>query len=308
VESGRREPPDPVAGDEVPNHDGIEVSLPSFELLTLLQKEVRMTLPFAQPSFPEVYEQALVPPLFSPWADPLLDAVGLAPGSRVLDVACGTGIVARRAKARLGATGTVLGVDVNPGMLAVARRVAPEIQWREGSATALPLQKEEAFDVVTCQQGLQFVADKAAAARELHRALAPKGRLAVSTWRRDDDFTVLRELRRVAEHHVGMIDDRRHSFGEPGPIEELLRDVDFRDVRSQTQTRTIRFSDGALFCRLNAMALVGMGAAAKDLNDDERERLVDAIVLDSGPIITAHSGAMGFTYDIATNVTTAARA
>jgi SAM-dependent methyltransferase len=190
-------------------------------------------------------------------------------------------------------------------MLAVARRVAPDIEWREGDATALPLQTGEAFDVVTCQQGLQFVPDKAAAAWQLRRVLTTNGRLAVSTWRPDDDFTVLRELRRVAERHVGIIDDRRHSFGEPGPIEELLRAAGFRDLWSQTQTRTIRFSDGAGFCRLNAMALVGMGAAAKDLDDDERERLVDAIVRDSNPIITAHSDNMGFSYDIATNLTTA---
>src|SRR5690349_7068610 len=142
-----------------------------------------MSLPFAQQSFPEMYEQALVGPMFSLWADPLLDEAGLGPGDRVLDVACGTGIVARRARARLGAAGTVVGVDINPGMLAIARRVAPDVEWREGSASALPLQPNERFDVVTCQQGLQFVPDRGAAVHEFRRALAPTGRVAISTWR-----------------------------------------------------------------------------------------------------------------------------
>lgn len=85
---------------------------------------------FSQRSFPETYEQALVGPLFQPWVDSLLEDVELGPGDRVLDIACGTGIVARLAKERLGATGRVVGVDVNPQMLAVARRVVPTIDWR----------------------------------------------------------------------------------------------------------------------------------------------------------------------------------
>ncbi|HUF65984.1 MAG TPA: methyltransferase domain-containing protein, partial [Gemmatimonadaceae bacterium] len=77
-----------------------------------------MALPFAQQSFPEMYEQALVGPLFRPWAAPLLDDVGLAAGDSVLDIACGTGIVARLAKERLGETGKVVGVDLSPAMIA----------------------------------------------------------------------------------------------------------------------------------------------------------------------------------------------
>jgi SAM-dependent methyltransferase len=264
-----------------------------------------MTLPFAQQSFPELYEQFLVEPLFSPWADPLLDEARLAPRDHVLDVACGTGVVARRAKARLGAAGIVVGVDVNRGMLAVARRAAPDIEWREGNVTALPVQAEECFEVVTCQQGFQFVPDRAAAAQQLRRALAPDGRLSMSTWRPDDEFAVLRALRSVAERHVGPINDRRHSLGDPAPLEALLRAVGLRDVRSRTQTRTIRYPDGTVFVRLNAMALVGMSAAANDLTDSDRERLIETIVRESAPIITEQTDAMGFGYDIGTNVTTA---
>lgn len=264
-----------------------------------------MTLPFAQKSFPELYEQSLVEPLFSPWADPLLDESGLAAGDRVLDVACGTGIVARRAKARLPGAGTVVGVDVNPGMLAVARSVAPGIEWREGNATALPLQPGEQFDVVTCQQGMQFMPDKIAAARQMRAALAPGGRVAVSTWLPDDRFEVLRQLRSVAERHVGVIDDRRHSFGAAGPLESLLKEAGFGGVRSRSETRTIRFTDGLVFVRLNAMALVGMGSLPRDLDVAERERLIDIIVAESEPIVVRHTGTGGFAYEIGANITVA---
>ncbi|HTS89867.1 MAG TPA: methyltransferase domain-containing protein [Gemmatimonadales bacterium] len=264
-----------------------------------------MTLPFAQQSFPELYEQVLVGPLFGPWADPLLDEAGLAPSDRVLDVACGTGIVARRAKVRLGKAGTVVGVDVNAGMIAVARRIAPDIGWREGSATALPLEPEERFDVVTCQQGLQFVPDKAAGVLQMRCALAGNGRLAVSTWLPDEGFTVLRELRRVAERHVGVIDDRRHSFGDAGPLAALLRDAGLRTVQSHSETRTIRFPDGLLFARLNALALIGMSAAAKTLTDTERERLIDGILRESEPLVAQHTDNAGFAYEIGATVTIA---
>lgn len=90
------------------------------------------------PSFPELYERKLVGPLFRPWAEAILDIVAPAAGERVLDVACGTGIVGRLASERVGPTGRVVGVDLSPGMLAMARAVAPSIEWREGNAVALP--------------------------------------------------------------------------------------------------------------------------------------------------------------------------
>jgi ubiquinone/menaquinone biosynthesis C-methylase UbiE len=264
-----------------------------------------MALPLAQFSFPDIYEQALVGPLFKPFAEFTLDEVGLAAGDRVLDIACGTGIVARLAKERLGATGRVVGVDLSPAMLAVARRVAPDIEWREGDARALPLHDNEPFDVVICQQGLQFVPDKLAAARQMHRALVPGGRLGVSTWRPDDEIPLGRELRRIAERHVGPIVDRRHSYGDSAPLEALLRDAGFRDVRSKTVSRTIRFSDGTVFVRLNAMALVGMSAAGKDMNDEARERMVAAIARDSAEAARQHTDGIGVAFELLSNVATA---
>jgi ubiquinone/menaquinone biosynthesis C-methylase UbiE len=259
---------------------------------------------FSGMTFPEMYERVLVDPLFRPWAELLLDEVGLAVGERVLDVACGTGIVARLAQQRVGRTGTVVGVDLSAPMIALARKVAPGIDWREGDATALPLPDGERFDVVVCQQGLQFVPDKAAAADQMRRALAAGGRVAVSTWRPDEQFPVLRELRRIAERHIGAIADKRHGFGEAGPLERLLRDAGFRDVRSKVSARTVRFTDAAAFVRLNAMALVGMSAASRSLRDDEREQTVAAIAADSAGLVRAQNDGTGLAYDIAAVVAT----
>lgn len=257
---------------------------------------------FSQASFPEIYEHVLVGPIFRPWVDSLLDDVELGPGDRVLDVACGTGIVARVAKERAGATGRVVGVDVNPQMLAVARNVAPSIEWREGDAGALPLDGDERFDRVVCQQGFQFFRDRAAAAHEMRRALATGGRLALSTWRPDHEFPLLRQLREVAERHVGAVDDRRHSAGDPETVEAVLRDAGFRDIRSKHLSRTLRFADGSAFVRLNAMALVSMSAAGSAMDEGARQRVVAAIAEESAELVRRHTDDAGFGYEIGTNV------
>ena len=258
-----------------------------------------------QASFPEMYERWLVGPLFRPWAEVTFEEVKLSPGHRVLDVACGTGIVARVARERLGAAGYVVGIDINAEMLAVARTVAPDIDWRVGNAGALPLHDGEQFDVIVCQQGLQFFPDKPAAAAQMRRALARGGRLAVATWRSDEEIPFFRDLRRVAERLLGPVVDLRHSFGNAALIEALLRDAGFHDVRSRTISRRIRFEDGAPLLRLNTMALVGMSAAAKAMADHERKRVVEDIVSGSAPVLQSYADGSGVAFELSSNLVTA---
>jgi ubiquinone/menaquinone biosynthesis C-methylase UbiE len=130
----------------------------------------------------ENYERYFVPAIGLPVALDLIEVAALAPGERVLDVACGTGIVTRLAAETLNDAGSVSGLDVNPGMLAVAREAAPEnvdIVWYEASAEAMPL-PERAFDVVLCQMGLQFMPDRVRALREMRRVLDADGRLVLN--------------------------------------------------------------------------------------------------------------------------------
>lgn len=266
------------------------------------------TLPsyaMGQASFPEMYERWLVGPLFRPWAEVTFEEVNLSPGHRVLDIACGTGIVARVAKERLGGIGYVAGIDISPDMLAVARTVAPDIDWREGNASALPLRDGEQFDVVVCQQGLQFFPDKPAAVAEMRRALARSGTLAVATWRSDEEIPFFRELRRVAERHLGPVADQRYGYGQADPLEGLLRNAGFSEVRTEMISRTIRFEEGEPFLRLNTMALVGMSAAGKSMDDRERERVIEAIVNDSAPAARSYSDGSGLAFELSTNLATA---
>ena len=234
----------------------------------------------------------------------LLARVSPRPGDRVLDIACGTGIVARLAQALVGPSGTVVGVDVSPGMLEVARKVGPEVTWHDGSALALPVADGERFDVVTCQQGLQFFPDRAAAASEMRRALGPGGRLAVATWRPVDEMPMFRELQRVAERHLGPVVDQRHAFGDGEQLAALLRAAGIADVAVDTVTRALRFDDGATFVRLNTMALVGMSPAAKAMTDEARAAAVMAIVADSADVLRTFSDGSAAVFDISSNIAT----
>jgi ubiquinone/menaquinone biosynthesis C-methylase UbiE len=126
----------------------------------------------------EVYEARFVPAFFAQWAPHLLDAVRVTAGQRILDVACGTGIVARGAADRVGATGAVVGVDLSAAMLAVARRIRPDLQWRQGDAVALPFGDAE-FDAAVSQMALMFFPDPVAALGELRRVVRSAGLVGV---------------------------------------------------------------------------------------------------------------------------------
>ncbi len=128
-----------------------------------------------------IYECSLVPALFDQWVEPMLEAVRVGVGDRLLDVGTGTGVLARAALGRVGATGHVIAVDPNEGMLAVASELAPGLDIRRGSAEQLPLADSE-IDCLTCQFVMMFVADRVRAVDEMARVLRPGGRLAVATW------------------------------------------------------------------------------------------------------------------------------
>jgi ubiquinone/menaquinone biosynthesis C-methylase UbiE len=257
-------------------------------------------------TFPEIYERELVGPLFRPWAEILLDRARIRAGDRLLDVACGTGIVARCAKARMGEGGRFLGVDASPHMLAVARALAPEIDWREGKAESLPLAESEQFDVLVCQQGLQFVADKAAAMREMRRVLAAGGRVVIATWRPVEENPLILDLQRVAERRVGAIADQRHSAGEAGQVAGLLAEAGFQEIRVETLSLTTRLAEPSMFVRLNTMAIVRMSAAGAKLDEEQRGEVVAEIVRESMAVLPQYADGNGISFEMSSNVASAA--
>lgn len=129
----------------------------------------------------KVYEEFFVPALFQEWCNRVAQAAHIQPGQRVLDVGCGTGILARTLAERVGPEGEVVGLDINEGMLAVARQKAPKIEWRSGPAEALPFE-DNSFDAVVSQFSLMFFEDRSAALKEMVRVLRPDGRLVVAVW------------------------------------------------------------------------------------------------------------------------------
>ena len=150
-----------------------------------------------------VYDQSFVPALFAQWGPVVTAAAGIRPGQRVLDVACGTGALTMAVAERVGPEGSVVGLDLNPEMLEVARQKSTRIDWREAPAEALPF-PDAAFDAVVSQFGLMFVADRVAALREMWRVLQPDGRLAVAV------FAAVEE----APGYAALVDVLDRLFGE----------------------------------------------------------------------------------------------
>lgn len=182
--------------------------------------------------FPDLFERVLVPAIFEPYARDLVErGRPFGPSDRILDLGCGTGIVARVLRERLGGGARLTGVDINAPMLAKARSLAPDIEWVEGNAVALPF-ADRSFEVVLAQQVLQFVPDRAAAIREIRRVLVPGGRIIASTWRARQYQPLFHAAGEIAEKHLGPGNDKRFSLDAPA-----LRDLfstGFTDVVLET--------------------------------------------------------------------------
>lgn len=225
------------------------------------------------------YEEHLVPAFFVPCADQLLDLAAPRTGERVLDLACGTGVVARRARPAVGSTGSVVAVDLNEGMLEVARDVDPEVDWRQGDAAAIPL-ADGSVDLVCCQQGLQFCADQPQVLREMHRVLAPGGRAAVAVWRELDQQPVFARLVDVLDRHVGAeaAGMMRGPFAGPGRSElrALANGAGFHDCQVRIGVVVARFGSTLEFLR-HEVASTPLAEPVGELDDDRRAALVDGV-------------------------------
>lgn len=176
----------------------------------------------------ETYDSFFVPALFEQWTAVVLDAVAAGEGDRILDVGCGTGVLARAALGLAGPSGAVAGVDPNEGMLAVARRSTGAVDWRAASAEDLPFD-DDTFDRVVSQFALMFFTDQRAGLRELARVTRPHGRVALAVWASLDHSPGYAALSALVERLFGSVaaDALRAPFslGDPAVLATLLTDA-----------------------------------------------------------------------------------
>lgn len=208
----------------------------------------------------EVFERLFLPAMAGPWAVRVVDAARLAPGDRVLDVACGTGAVAEEADHRVRPGGEVMGLDLSPDMLTVARRKLPHLDLHEGRAESMPF-RDETFDVVTCQFGLMFFDDRSAALQEMRRVLRPGGRMVAAVWdslERSPGYAALTDL---VERHLGVDAAMpvRASFalGDVDAMRSMLEGSGFLSVDVRSVDAAARFPSAQAWVEAEVRGWVG---------------------------------------------------
>jgi SAM-dependent methyltransferase len=209
----------------------------------------------------ELYQRHLVPAITAGWAADLAGRAGLRRGDRVLDVACGTGVVARAAAGRVGRTGHVAGIDINAAMLAVARSrpagPGAGIGWVKASALNLPF-RAGSYDVVLCQLGLQFVPDRPTALGEMRRVLVAGGRLGLSVYGPIEHNPAAFALARALDRHLGpnasASKRAEHALADPALLRTLAAGAGFSRVTIVTATRIIRFASVPDYVRIQLTA------------------------------------------------------
>jgi len=241
-----------------------------------------------------VYQEYFVPAVFGPWADELLIRATVSEGDRVLDLGCGTGVVTRRAAKIAGPTGRVTGLDFSPAMLAVAREIrndppTAEIVWIEGSADELPF-PDASFDLVTAQQMLQFVPDRAAMLREVHRVLIAGGRIAIGVWAGPDVHPLHVEIDAIIAQHVGQSTLLAGlAFPDAGVLTTLIEASGLRLRSNQLIAKDAHFPNPATAARNFVLSSSAGIPGFRQLDVAERDRLIDGIAADLDMLIQANT-------------------
>lgn len=232
----------------------------------------------------EMYEAYFVPGIFARWTPLLLAYAAPRPGERVLDLACGTGIVARHVAPLVGEEGRVVGLDINPDMLEVARALpqppGAAIQWQQGDAASLPL-PDDVFDLVLCQQGLQFVPNRAMALREMQRVLASGGRVALSVWQALERHPVYQVLLEAEARHLNTSIDAvagpAFAFGDAEELGALLDAAGFQRIKITPVSHTVRFPEPERFVMLTTLAAAAVIPEFSTMDEASRAALVQIV-------------------------------
>lgn len=239
------------------------------------------------------YEALLVPALFRQWAPRLISAATIQAGSSVLDVACGTGVFARAAASVTGSSGCVVGLDLSEAMLAVARVLAPSLQWHQGDADKLPF-ADALFDAVVCQFGLMFFLDRNQAVLEMWRVLRPGGRLAVAVWDSLDGIPAYAAEVALFERLAGNMaaEALRAPFvlGSRRELQKLARVTGSNSIQISTEKGWARFPGVRQMVEADARGwLPAMGVV---LSEPVIEQLLEEAAQALDPYLEAQEGAV----------------
>ena len=236
----------------------------------------------------EFYEATFVPALFRQWAERLARSVPVQPGGSILDVACGTGVVTRLLADRVGPDSRVVGLDLNDAMLAVARRLRPELHWKQGDACALPF-PDGSFDVVVSQAALMFFSDPVAALREMGRVAAAGGRIAVQVPGRLARSPGYLALTHVVADHAGpdAVDllGAYFAVGEPDQLTTLFESADLRIDQFDTWTGATELDS------IDTLLAVELLPIADQIDDAVRDRITRDARTALAPFVD-HAGAV----------------
>ena len=192
----------------------------------------------------QTYDEFFVPALFQEWAVRVADLMPLAAGQHVLDVACGTGALTREVLRRVIPGGSVVGLDCNEGMLAVARHNMPNIDWRRGMAESLPF-PNCAFDAVVCQFGLTFFDGRIEALKEMWRVTRPGGQVTIAVWDSLDNTpgyaAMTNLLGRLFGTYISNELQASFTLGDTDLLRSLLEQAGMRDADVVTYDGVARF-------------------------------------------------------------------
>jgi SAM-dependent methyltransferase len=250
---------------------------------------------------PELYERHFTPRLFTPWAHQLVALAGLQPGDRALDVACGTGAATRLLVEHVGTGGAVVGLDVNAGMLAVARSVVTDarVTWREASAVDLPF-ADDSFDVVICQQGLQFFPDRPRALQEMRRVLAPGGRLILACWGSSSESPGYAAVEQALTPHVGAAQAKLPPFGlgDRAVFRGLIEGAGFRETEIRDAVGTVSWPSADFFVRATAASAPTMLGSLAEQGD----AVLAQVITEVEAALEAHRGGEGVIFPMSNQI------
>ena len=258
----------------------------------------------------EAYDRYIVPGIFGPRTAPLVAAVRPQPGERILDLACGTGVVTRVVAPMVAHGGSVVGLDVSPAMLDIARSTplpegAVDVEWVQANATDIPLPDDD-VDAIVCQQGLQFFPDRDRGVSEMQRVLRPEGRLAISVWRSLAHNNVPNALNDAMLTRLGVpAGAAPFTLGDKDDLRRMLADAGFTDISIEEETAPATFESSKLYVDVIVEGGAAVIPALSEMTPEERAEARAGLHADLADQLSDYESGGVFRFPMSTHIAVA---